>query len=411
MPNESIEIAKHTLMVFGFILAAGTIGAVISQKFGLPDVVFFLIAGTLLGPSVGGVIDVKVNSPINQLVLIFGSCYILFDGGTALRFKVLKEIWITVTALATIGVLITAVITAVAASYLLGIPFIIALLMAAAISATDPATMIPIFRHVKIKERLAQAVMSESALNDATGSILTLAVLAVAMGQGHISVTSTLLSLIEQASFGLIVGVIFGFLVAMLIGHARIGIFQEYAPLVSLMSVIAAYLSADDLRASGFMAVFAFGVMIGNKETWGFKMRRSQQESLNYFILTTSLILRMFIFILLGTQVDFALIGAHLVSSFVVIAVFMLIARPLTVLICAAPDSRAKWTGKELLFMCWTRETGVIPGALAGMLMGMGAPESRLIASVTFVAILMTILLQATTTHWLAKKLDLLAEK
>jgi cell volume regulation protein A len=411
MPNESIEVAKHTLMVFGFVLAAGTIAAVISKKFGLPDVVVFLIAGTLLGPSVGAVIDVKVNSPINQLVLIFGSCYILFDGGTALRFKVLKEIWITVAALATIGVLITAVITAIAASYLLGVPFIIALLMAAAISATDPATMIPIFRHVKIKERVAQTVMSESALNDATGSILTLAVLAVAMGHGHLSITSTLLALIEQASFGLIVGMIFGFLVAMLIGHARIGILQEYAPLVSLMSVIGAYLSADDLRASGFMAVFAFGVMIGNKETWGFKMRRSHQESLSYFILTTSLILRMFIFILLGTQVDFHLIGTNLLNSIAVIAVFMLIARPTAVLVCAVPDRRAKWTYKEVLFMCWTRETGVIPGALAGMLMGMGAPEAKLIASVTFVAILMTILLQATTTHWLAKKLDLLAEK
>ncbi|HTH39243.1 MAG TPA: sodium:proton antiporter, partial [Rhodocyclaceae bacterium] len=68
------------------------------------------------------------------------------------------------------------------------------------------------------------------------------------------------------------------------------------------------------------------------------------------------------------------------------------------------------WTFKELLFMCWTRETGVIPGALAGLLLGLGAPEAKLIASVTFIAILSTILLQATTTKWLAKKLDLLVE-
>ena len=60
--------------------------------------------------------------------------------------------------------------------------------------------------------------------------------------------------------------------------------------------------------------------------------------------------------------------------------------------------------------MCWTRETGVIPGALAGMLLGMGAPQARLIASVTFVAILVTILLQATTTRWLARRLDLLED-
>ena len=76
--------------------------------------------------------------------------------------------------------------------------------------------------------------------------------------------------------------------------------------------------------------------------------------------------------------------------------------------LCALPNRRAKWTFKELLFMCWTRETGVIPGALAGMLVGMKVPYSDVIASVTFMAILLTILLQATTTKWLAQKLDLL---
>ncbi len=63
-----------------------------------------------------------------------------------------------------------------------------------------------------------------------------------------------------------------------------------------------------------------------------------------------------------------------------------------------------------MLFMCWTRETGVIPGALAGMLVGMKAPGAQIIASVTFITILVTILLQATTTKWLAGKLELLEE-
>jgi cell volume regulation protein A len=63
-----------------------------------------------------------------------------------------------------------------------------------------------------------------------------------------------------------------------------------------------------------------------------------------------------------------------------------------------------------MLFMCWTRETGVIPGALAGMLVGMKAPGADIIASVTFIAILTTILIQATTTKWLAGKLGLLLD-
>jgi len=98
----------------------------------------------------------------------------------------------------------------------------------------------------------------------------------------------------------------------------------------------------------------------------------------------------------------------YLIGGVAVVAVFMLLARPVTVFICALPDRRAKWSVKEMLFMCWTRETGVIPGALAGLMMGMGAPEAKMIASVTFIAILMTILIQATTTRWLAGKLGLL---
>jgi potassium/hydrogen antiporter len=176
------------------------------------------------------------------------------------------------------------------------------------------------------------------------------------------------------------------------------------------MAVLGAYLGADGMHASGFMAVFVFGIVLGNKDSFGFKMAHSDQEGMEDFILTTAFIMRMFIFILLGSQVDFALMNKYLVGGVIVVVVFMLVARPATVFLCALPDRRAKWSVKEMLFMCWTRETGVIPGALAGLLLGMGAPEAKLIASVTFIAILMTILIQATTTKWLAGKLGLLEE-
>ena len=124
--------------------------------------------------------------------------------------------------------------------------------------------------------------------------------------------------------------------------------------------------------------------------------------------MTTAFIMRMFIFILLGSQVDFSLMNRYLVGGVIVVIVFMLVARPITVFLCALPDRRAKWSFNEMLFMCWTRETGVIPAALAGLLLGMKAPGGQIIASVTFIAILMTIVIQATTTKWLARKLGLL---
>lgn len=408
--SAAIELAKHILMTFGLILAIGTLSGFLARKLKVPDVAVFLLVGILIGPGVTGLVNIKAESAVNQIILIFGSCYILFDGGASLRLKVLKEVFITIGILATAGVLITAGITAVAAYYVFSIPPIVALLLAATIASTDPATLVPVFRQVRIKDRVAQTVMSESAFNDATGAILTFAVLGIAMGKGEFSLAAALADLGQQTILGVVIGGALGWLSALLISHVKFGFLQEYAPVVTLMAVIGAYLGADGLAASGFMAVFVFGIVLGNQSSFGFHMNGRDQEKMEDFVMTTAFIMRMFIFLLLGAQVDFGLMNRYLLGGVVVVAVFMLVARPVTVFLCALPDRRAKWSLKEILFMSWTRETGVIPGALAGLLMGMGAPEAKLIASVTFIAILMTILIQATTTKWLARKLGLLLE-
>jgi cell volume regulation protein A len=408
--STAIELAKHILQVFGIILAVGTFSGLLARLVRVPDVVVFLLVGMLLGPGVLGLIDIKADSPINQLILIFGSSYILFDGGASIRLRVLKEVWITVTVIATIGVLITAVITGAAAYYILGVPPIVAMLLGAVIASTDPATLVPVFRQVKIKDRVAQTVMTESAFNDAMGAIVTFTILGIAMGAGEFSVSDALFDLFKQSLLGIAIGGALGYLASALISHERYGFLAEYAPVVTLMAVIGAYMSADGLHSSGFMAVFVFGIMLGNQETFGFTREKHDENILEDFIMTTALIMRMFIFILLGAQVDFGLMNKYLLAGVAVVAVFMLVARPVTVFLCAGPDRRAKWSLNELLFMCWTRETGVIPGALAGLLLGMKAPGAEIIASVTFIAILMTILIQATTTKWLAGKLGLLVE-
>src|SRR3989338_4195392 len=283
--------------------------------------------------------------------------------------------------------------------------------LGAVLAPTDPATLVPVFKQVKIKERVAQTVMTESAFNDAMGAIITFTVLGVAMGAGEFSACDALIDLLKQSFLGILIGGILGYMAAFLISHQKFGFLAEYSPVATLMAVIGAYMSADGMHASGFMAVFVFGIMLGNQESLGFKRIYHDEAILEDFIMTTSLIMRMFIFILLGAQVDFGLMNQYILGGAAVVAVFMLVARPVTVFLCALPDRRAKWSFKEMLFMCWTRETGVIPGALAGILVGMKAPGAQIIASVTFIAILVTILIQATTTKWLAKKLDLLVEE
>jgi len=410
LASTSIEIAKQTLLSGGLILAIGTVTGLLAHKLRIPDIAVFLIAGMLVGPEALGLIDIKADSAVNQIILLFGASYILFDGGASLRFDVLKRVWITIVVLATVGVVITATITGLAAYYVLGVPLMVALLLGATIASTDPATLVPIFRQVHIRDHVAQTVVSESAFNDATGAVITFGVLAVALGTNEFSLTSSLLDLAKQSVVGIVAGLALGYLAALLIAHERWAFLAEYAPVVTLAAVIGAYFAADGLQASGFMAVFVFGMVIGNKDFFGFKMEAGEQQKLEEYVTTTAFITRLFIFILLGAQVDFSLMGRYLAGGIMVVAVFMLIARPVTVFVCALPDKRAQWSVNELVFMCWTRETGVIPAALAGLLLSMKAPGAQMIVSVTFIAILMTILIQAPTTKWLAGRLGLLEE-
>src|SRR5664279_5116254 len=371
------------------ILAIGTITRVLAEKIKIPDVAALLIVGILIGPEALGWINIKADSALYQLILLFGASYILFDGGASLRFDVLKQVWITIVVIATVGVLITAGITGLGAYYVFGVPWIVALLLGATLASTDAATLVPIFRQIHIRDRVAQTVMSESAFNDAMGAIVTFSVLAVAMGTGEFSLLTSIIDLFKQSAVGIVAGIALGYLAALLIAHERWAFLAEYAPVVTLVAVIGAYFAADGLQASGFMAVFVFGIVLGNKETFDFTMEADEAQKLDEYIMTTAFIMRLFIFILLGAQVDFALMGQYWLGGVAVVTVLMLVARPVTVFVCALPDRRARWSFSEMLFMCWTSETGVIPGALAGLLIGKHVPGAEIIAAVTCIACLL----------------------
>jgi len=133
-PGSAIQTAKHVLLVCGVILAAGTVSGLLARRAAIPDVVAYLLVGMLLGPQAAGWIDIRADSALNQIILIFGACYILFDGGASLRLSVLKQVWITILVIATVGVLITGAITAAAAYWILGVPLMVALLLGAAVA-------------------------------------------------------------------------------------------------------------------------------------------------------------------------------------------------------------------------------------------------------------------------------------
>jgi cell volume regulation protein A len=85
----------------------------------------------------------------------------------------------------------------------------------------------------------------------------------------------------------------------------------------------------------------------------------------------------------------------------------ILLARPLTVLLCLVPDRRGAWSREEVVFLAWTRETGVVPAALAGIMVGLDVPNANLIVVTVALAIIVTLSLQSTTKQWLARRLRL----
>lgn len=405
MANDVSEIVHHIMLLLILILTLGMVFGRLAGKLKLPDVALFLIAGMIVGQGLHWVSETS-SSLTNQFILTVGSVLILFDGGRNIRLSGLKKVWITVTLLSVPGVLITCGVVTIAAHWLLGIPLLYAVLLGAIISSTDPATLIPVFKQVRIRTKVRETVESESAFNDATGSILTFTVLAIVTGSHAFSIMASVKEFLFTAVGGIVVGSVIGLVLAYVTAHFKLGWFRDYATIALVITALGSYWIGDILHVSGFMATFTAGLVWGNADVFKLDMNDKLHE-MGHFSENMTVIMRMLIFILLGSQVNFQVIWAHLGPSLAVIAVFMLVARPLAVLVCTLPDRRAEWSWREIVFMFWVRETGVIPAALSGMVAGMGVQHADVISSVTFLAVLLTILLQAGTTAFVARKLGI----
>jgi len=407
MEQNSLVLAHQILITVAIILVAGTLVGKVANLINIPDVVCYLLIGMVIGSPGLGVVDIAVNSVFNQSILILGSSLLLFHGGIGVSLSVLRKVWFTLLLLATLSVGIMILIVGYTAHLVFGIGLMYALLLAAIIAPTDPATLVPIFLSVGVKERLAQTVISESAFNDATGAIATFAILGI-ITTGQYSAGLAAQKFVVMAGGGIIIGAFCGLFVGYLISGKSNDIFCEYAQVLMLPLIIAAYMTAEHFGASGFMAVFVAGLILGNLDEWGWTVHENHHDEMHSFIHIASLLLRIVIFVLLGTQVDLAIVAKYIVPASIVVAVFMFVARPIAVTLCTMLDKQAKWQKNEILFMFWTRETGVIPAALVGIILGMGIEHADIISSVTFLAILATLIIQATSTPWLARKLQLL---
>lgn len=406
MQGETLHAVHELLIMLLLVLAAGIISGRIAAWLRLPDVVLFIAAGMLLGTGLHWISE-DSGSIANQLILAVGSALILFDGGKGIRLSGLKRVALTVSLLSVVGVLVTVAVTGALAHLVFGLDWTTSLLIGSVISSTDPATIIPVFRQVRVKERLRETVESESAFNDATGSILTFALLAVLTEGKKLQVGALSLDFVTTAVGGLAVGLAFSLIVVWLVAHARWGIFRTYSAIAMIAVALGAYLIGELIHVSGLMATFTAGIVWGNSASFRVPIEDEKKREMSHVADNATVILRMLIFVLLGSQVNFKLLGDYFWPAIAVVLALVFVARPLAVLASALPDVKARWTWRELLFMFWVRETGVIPAALSGMIVAQGVSGSDQLSAVVFMAIVFTIVVQAGTTAWWVRKLGL----
>ncbi|MBI4858356.1 MAG: sodium:proton antiporter [Acetobacterium woodii] len=406
MVGNVVEMADNLMRIFAIIIFLGIVLTRVSKRVNIPDVVLYIAAGIIIGPSVLNIIDFSEFAVINQVILAFGAAYILFDGGREISLKVLNEVKITIGLLATVGVLISAVVTGFFAWQILHIDFIYALLLGAVIASTDPSVLVPLFKNMNISPKLKQTIISESAFNDAAGAIITFAIVGIAAG-GSFSVGGSLLDLLKTAGGGVLVGTIVGYIANKLVCEGKFGVCRGFTAEMAIAAVLGAYVISEAIGVSGFMAAFTVGMVCGNKQIFKLKAAEDSHEIHEKFKDVTISIIRMMIFTLLGVQMNFEIISQYWGASLLVILAFVFLARPISVLLTVPFDRKAKWNIREITYLCWTRETGVIPAALAGMLITMNIPNAELISAVTSMAIIITLTFQASTAKYFAKVLKL----
>ncbi len=391
----------------GLILAAGLVAVPLTALLRVPIMIVLVGFGALIGPSALDWVENPVSGLGAQLIFTLGVSLILFHGGLGISLRVISRTAVGLGLLVLPGVMLTAGIVAVAAMPLFGVSFKVALLVGAVLAATDPAILIPLFERIKLRPKVAQTVIAESAFNDPTGTVLALTVASV-IGSGSVGVGTPLWDFVRQLALGAVVGVAGGLLVAAMLSSHVVGIWRESPAAVVLALVALMIFTSEELGGSAYLAAFVMGLVVGNMELLGFGRHDEHKHALEGFVGQTSELAVLAVFVTLGINMPFGVLWDNLWAGLALMAVFVFVARPVTVVACLLPDRRGRWTREEMTFLAWCRETGVVPAAVAGLLVAQGVEGAELATAMVALAIVVTLLLQATTAGVVARRLGLL---
>src|SRR6266576_2722469 len=353
-----------------------------------------VMAGMLAGDSGPGRLrfdDVRTTYLVGSVAVAL----LKFDGGLRTRFQNIRAVLAASMVLATIGVLLTALVTAPVAKYVLDLNWTEALLVGAVVASTDAAAVFLLVhaQGLRLRPRVGATLEVESGTNDPFAVFLTL-MLVELISIGESSALHVALEFGREAVLGAIVGVTGGRLVVLALN--RVALPQGlHAPFVCTAALVI-FGAAQIAHASGFLAVYLAGIIIGNQPT-------RAHNSVVTFLDAATWLAQIVMFVLLGLLVSPQRLVSSIVPAVIVALVLMLVARPLAVFLCLAP-LRFNW--REKTFIAWTGLRGAVAIFLASIPMLVGLSKAYLYFDVAFVVVLISLLLQGWTLAAAAGRLQ-----
>jgi len=377
------------------LVLAGIGSSLVARRFSAPLLLVFLVLGMLAGVDGPGGIrfdDYELTYRLGSLAL----AVILFDGGLRTRRESFRGVLAPTLLLATLGVVITAALTGVAAHWLLDLKPIEALLVGAVVASTDAAAVFFLLRAggLQLRSRVGATLEIESSANDPVAVLLTTLLatyLAAPEGVGSMELAR---ELALQFGIGALAGAAGG--VAIAAALRRLPLSGGLAALFLIAGAVFVFGAVGSLHGSAFLAVYVAGVVVGNRNVPGFVQLLSVLDAGTWLC-------QIAMFLVLGLLVTPHALGDALWPALGIAAFLMLIGRPLAVAVCLAPFRYGK---REIAFIAWVGLRGAVGIFLASIPMLMRLPNAALIFNVAFIVVLVSLLVQGWTLGLAARLFD-----
>jgi potassium/hydrogen antiporter len=391
----ALDAISIGILLGALLVLAGIMSSLVALRFGAPLLLVFLIVGMLAGEGGPGGIqfdDVRTTYVVGSIALAL----ILFDGGLRTRFATFRSVLAPAVTLATVGVLVTAALTAPVAKFLLGMTWTEALLVGAVVASTDAAAVFFLIhaRGLRLRPRVGAILEVESGSNDPFAVLLTV-ILVEFLTVGDRSWQHVLAVLAEQAALGTVIGILGGRAIVVVLN--RLGLAQGlHAPFVTTSALVIFALAAV-LHASGFLAVYLAGLVVGNRPT-------RAHNTVVVFLDAVTWLAQIVMFVLLGLLVWPMRLVDSILPALGVAVVLMFIARPAAVFTCLTPF-RFAW--REKAFISWVGLRGAVGIFLASIPLLIGLPNAHLYFDIAFVVVLTSLLVQGWTIAAAARRLHI----